>query len=292
MKYFLSIVVFLTIQKFSAQFSDNFSDADFTTNPAWIGDDSVFTVVDVSGNLQLRSNKLIPSTSYYLSTPSSQSTDAQWEFYTHLAFNTSSANYVDIYLIADQSNLFSASLNGYFVRIGGTSDEISLYRRVSGTAVEIIDGTDGVTNISNNILKIKITRSISDDWVLDRDITGTGTSYFNEGTVNDATINASNYFGIAITQSTATFFQKHFFDDIYAGPIILDVIPPVLLSANVIGTTQVDVLFNEPLDQTSAETVGNYSLNRKIGICGAILDLSTPALMTMLLYPVVVKFPE
>ena len=217
MKYFLTFVIFLTALGLQAQLNDNFTDGNFSVNPAWIGDDSVYTVVDVAGDMHLRSNKLQTNSSFYLATPSAQASNAQWELYTNLTFNTSSANYVDIYLMSDQSNLLSGTLNGYFVRIGGTTDEISLYRKVAGTAVKIIDGTDGVTNISNNILKIKVIRTSANDWTLSRDITGTGVSYFTEGTINDATIATSSFFGISITQSTASFFQKHFFDDIYVG---------------------------------------------------------------------------
>jgi hypothetical protein len=283
MKYFLTIVIFLIAQALQAQVNDNFTDGNFSANPAWIGDDSVYTVVDVAGDMHLRSNKVQTNSSFYLATPSTQASNAQWELYTNLVFNTSSANYVDIYLMADQANLLSGTLNGYFVRIGGTTDEISLFRKVAGTAVKIIDGTDGVTNVTNNTLKIKVIRTSANDWTLSRDITGTGTSYFTEGTINDATIAASSFFGLAITQSTASFFQKHFIDDIYLGPIILDLTPPVLLSASPISATQVDVLFDENLDQTSAETVANYDIQPFVSVASASRDVTNLSLVHLTL---------
>ncbi|TXI83843.1 MAG: hypothetical protein E6Q38_02795 [Crocinitomicaceae bacterium] len=283
MKYFLTFVIFLTALGLQAQLNDNFTDGNFSANPAWIGDDSVYTVVDVAGDMHLRSNKLQTNSSFYLATPSAQASNAQWELFTNLTFNTSSANYVDIYLMADQSNLLGGTLNGYFVRIGGTTDEISLYRKVAGTAVKIIDGTDGVTNVSNNTLKIKVIRTSANDWTLSRDITGTGTSYFTEGTINDATIATSSFFGISVTQSTASFFQKHFFDDIYVGPIILDVTPPVLISAIAISATQVDVLFDENVDQTSAETIANYDIQPFVTIASAQRDATNLSLVHLTL---------
>ena len=141
MKYFFLLVAFFTLSDLNAQFSDNFTDADFSANPTWIGDDSVFTVVDQSGNMRLRSNKTMLNSSFYLSTASNSSQDTQWEWYTNLLFSTSGANYVDVYLTANQSNLLSPTLSGYFVRIGGTDDEICLFKRVAGTATKIIDGT-------------------------------------------------------------------------------------------------------------------------------------------------------
>ena len=245
-----------------SQVQDPFSDNDFTTNPAWMGDDSVFTIVDDNGNLKLRSNKLIPSSTFYLSTANTLLSNTQWEFSLKLSFNTSSTNFVDIYLNADQSNLMAASLNGYFVRVGGTSDEISFYKNVNGTVTELIDGTDAITNTSNNNLKIKVICTAGNDWTLFRDVSGTGSSYVQEGTpISDLTFLTSAFFGIKITQSTASFFQKHSLDDVYIGPIILDQTAPAIASVTVIDETHVDVLFSENVDQLSAENTVNYSVS-------------------------------
>ncbi|MFO0495325.1 MAG: lamin tail domain-containing protein, partial [Flavobacteriia bacterium] len=283
MKYFFALFFFALSLSVYAQFTEGFTDGDFSTSPTWQGDDSVFTIVNVAGNNKLRSNKVIPSTTFYLSSASTTATNCQWEFWTNLQINTSSANYVDIYLMADQSNLMSAGMNGYFVRIGGTTDEISLFKRVAGTATKIIDGTDGITNTSNNTLKIKVKRTSANDWTLERDITGAGTSYFAEGSVNDASVNSSSYFGVSITQSTASFILKHFFDDFYIGPIIYDVTPPVLLSVSAVNSTAVDVLFNEALDVTSASSITNFSLSPALTIASATIDGSNPALVHLLL---------
>lgn len=279
MKYLVAFITFLSVFGSYAQIADNFDDGDFTTNPTWSGDDSVFTVVDVSGDWQLRSNKSLPSQSYYLSTASSTMNDTQWEFFTQLQFNTSSANYVDIFLSSDNANLLAAGLNGYFVRIGGTADEICLYKKVAGVNTKIIDGTDGVTNVSNNTLKIKVTRTAAGDWALSRDISGTGASYVAEGSINDLTFTTSSFFGFAITHSTASFILKHFLDDIYVGPIILDTDPPILVSATAVSSTQVDVLFNENLSQLAAEDLGNYAIAPVLSITNIVLDIVNPALV-------------
>lgn len=279
MKYFLAFVILLTNQIINAQIVDNFTDGDFTSAPIWSGDDSVFTIVNTSGNNQLRSNKMLPSTSFFLSTPSTQATDCQWEFFVNLQFQTSSANYVDVFLTSDQANLLSGSINGYFVRIGGTTDEISLFKKIGGVATKIIDGLDATTNTSNNTLKIKVTCSATNDWKLERDLSGTGSTFVQEGIINDASLTTSNFFGVAITQSTASFFQKHFFDDFYVGPIIYDLVPPVLISATAINATQIDVLFNEPLDQTSAENTTNYDIQPFLSAAAVVLDGTNPALV-------------
>ncbi|MFN7012878.1 MAG: lamin tail domain-containing protein, partial [Bacteroidia bacterium] len=248
-----------------AQFTDNFDDGDFTNNPTWSGNDTVFTIANVSGNNMLRSNSQTTNNTFYLSTPSTLVNDCQWEFFVNLQFNTSSANYVDVYLISNSADLKAASFNGYFVRIGNTADEISLYRRTGTTSTMIINGTDGITNFSNNVLKIKVVRTAANVWTLEYDNTGTGNDYFLEGSVTDATHLTSTHFGISITQSTSSFFNKHFFDDFYVGPIIYDTTPPQVNSVSVISSTQLDIFFNENVDLTSSQNVNNYIVNNSIG---------------------------
>lgn len=272
MKYiliFLQLTFFLCAQ---AQLTDQFDDGNFTANPQWTGDDSVFVIAPLSGNNKLRSNKNIPNSSYYLSTPSTLINDCQWEFFVNLQFNTSGLNYTDVFLTSTDANLQSASSSGYFVRIGSTQDDICLYRRVSGTNTKIIDGVDGITNFSNNNIKIKVTRTAGNDWTLERDMSGTGSTYTNEGLVNDATVLTGGFFGFSIVQSTASFFQKHFFDDIQAGPIVVDTTPPQLIAATAINALNVDVTFSEAVGSSTCENIGNYNINNGITISTATRD--------------------
>lgn len=266
-----------------AQVSDNFNDGDFITAPQWTGDDSVFVIVPVLGNNQLRSNKTIINSSFYLSTASALVNDCQWEFFANLQYNTSGANYVDVFLTSDNANLQAAGSNGYFVRIGSTQDDICLYRRVAGANTKIIDGADGITNFSNNNMKIKVIRTAANNWSLERDMSGTGNTYTLEGTVNDATITTSGFFGFSIIQSTASFFQKHFFDDIVIGSIVVDTTPPQLLSATALNATTVDILFSEAVSIATCENIANYNINNGIIISTATRDLINPALVHLVL---------
>ncbi len=253
--------VFSTLQ---AQVTDNFTDGDFTANPAWtVNAPTDFTVV----SSQLKSANTTTNSSFYISTPSTLSNNCQWEFYVNLQFNTSGTNYVDAYLTSDVPNLQGAAINGYFVRIGNTLDEVCLYKRSGSlaSAVKIIDGTDGITNVSNSTLKIKVVRTAANLFSLERDLTGTGNNYVSEGTVTDATFTSSNSFGFYITQSTASFVQKHIFDDIVVGPIILDLTAPTLVSATPTSSTAVDILFNENVDPATSQTATNYTISPGIG---------------------------
>lgn len=187
-----------------AQFTDNFSDGDFSTNPTWSGNDTRFSIE--TGLLRLTA-PVAPDVSY-LSTPSGSIDNAVWEFYARMNFNPSNANYTDIYLVSDNPVL-TGSLSGYFVRLGNTSDEVSLYKQTGTTKTEIISGTDPKLSTPNTAVKIKVTRDGLGNWELFADVSG---SYVSEGTVNDVTQTASSFFGIVCVY-TMTNSQNFFFDD-------------------------------------------------------------------------------
>ncbi|MBT6514729.1 MAG: hypothetical protein HOK65_08150, partial [Crocinitomicaceae bacterium] len=139
-----TLLVFVNSLTLNAQVIDDFADGDFTAAPTWTGDNAFF-VIDAN---QLRSNSSVAA-SYYLSTPSTLSIDAQWEFSIDFQLATSGVNYAHIFLMADNADL-NAVANGYYIKVGGTADEISFYKMVSGTATLLIDGTDGTVNSSSS----------------------------------------------------------------------------------------------------------------------------------------------
>ena len=246
-----------------AQFTDNFSDGDFTGNPAWSGNVDEWKIDSVN---QLQSNDTVPNGIFYLSTANSLATQAQWDLFVQLSFNTSSQNYVDVYLTASDSNINATTVSGYFVRFGGISDDISLYRKdANGTSTILVDGVNGILNSSTNKINLRVTRNAANQWNVLRDISGTGSNYFLEGVATDAIYTTSAYFGILVKQSTGSFFKKHFFDDIIIQPLIPDTTPPTLQSVSIVSATALDVLFNEAVDATTAQTVTNYFVNNSIG---------------------------
>ncbi len=258
-----------------AQFTENFSDGDFTINPAWVGGTTDWIV---NPGFQLQSNNSIVNSSYYLSTQSSLATTAQWEFFCKLSFNPSSTNYIDVFLTASMSDILQPATTGYFVRMGGTDDEISLYRKDNGTISKIIDGVNGILNSSNNDIKIKVVRDATNQWLLTRDLNATGS--FNEGNATDATYLSSAFFSILVKQSTASFFLKHFIDDINVGPFLPDLLPPVIQTYTVTGPNTLDIFFNEPVELGSSQFTGNYFVNNGIGSpLTAVRDVSNSSLV-------------
>jgi hypothetical protein len=274
MKYFLfNFLLFISFISIS-QLVDDFSDGNFTSNPTWSGNTDLFVVE----NSELRSNSPTANT-YYLSTPSSLATNAEWSFYFNLRFATSGSNYVDFYLMADNSDLLLAQ-NGYFVRAGNTTDEVSLYSLVNGVSTKIIDGMDNSVNSStNNPFNIRVKRDATNLWTLETDDGNTGI-YFLEGSIIDNSVSNSTHFGIKIVQSTAaSVVNKHFFDNFSAGTIGVDITPPSLVQINVISSTQLDLLFSENLNQASAEDVNHYDIQPFLGASSVQLDPINKALV-------------
>ena len=234
-----------------AQLVESFTDGDFTQNPAWTGDVSGFQVTAQ----QLQSNgPAVTGTALELVTPCQASTGTTWEFWANLKFATSSANYADVWLMADQASVKATGTKGYFVRIGGTNDEVSLFRKdAAATPVYVVNGADGtVSSTTNNLVRVRVTRSVQDVWTLERDLAG-GTTYVSEGTGPDATYQRSAYCGVSVLYSSAN-NRAFFFDDFR----ITDATAPVLLRATAPTARQVDVTFNEALATPAA---ASYQLN-------------------------------
>lgn len=260
MKFILSsILIFLSLIVFS-QFTDNFSDGNFTNNPQWVGMSNKFKV-NTSNELQLFEDPQAAGSSY-LSTASSAIFDASWEFVVKFAFNPSSSNYCDIYLCANNSDL-TAVTQGYFVRVGNTSDEVSLYKKSGGSSTKIIDGTDGRLNTNTVNVRIKVTRDFSGNWTLMSDTLG-GSNFYTEGTTFDNTFYNFSFFGVLCVY-TSTRSQHMFFDDfVVTGTPFVDEEAPYITSLKVLDNHSLLLSFNESLNPSTALNTENYLVNNGI----------------------------
>ncbi|TXK44626.1 hypothetical protein FVR03_13365 [Pontibacter qinzhouensis] len=255
MKQTLLILLLLFPYFLNAQLQENFADGNFTQSPTWSGNTESF-VVNTSGQLQSNGPAVTGST-LVLTTPLQAVTGTVWEFWANLRLATSSGNYADIFLISDSDDL-NGNNSGYFVRIGGTPDEVSLFRKDrGGNPVYVINGQDGTIGSStNNVVRVRVTRSISQEWHLEIDLTGQGQSYQSQGTATDATYTRSGYFGILLRYSSAN-SRNFYFDDFN----VTDTTPPALVAAQTLSPQQLELRFNEPLAQQQATNTANYTLN-------------------------------
>jgi len=259
LKHLFTFLFFIPLTVLS-QFNDAFTDGDFSNNPTWQGEEINF---EVDANNQLHLNAPAVTDKSHLFTPSVAIDTASWQCYVRLEFNPSASNKARIYLVSDQSNL-EGSLNGYFIQLGNTEDEVSLYRQTGTSVTEIIDGTDGLLNESIVEVLVKATRDTDGNWELLAD-TSLTSSFASQGTVQDTTSQSSQYFGV-LCDYTSTRSDKFYFDDfIVTGNAYLDVEAPEITSVIATSATNLQITFNEPIDQASAETLGNYSISNGIG---------------------------
>ena len=241
-KSIFTFIILLQINLVFGQFTDNFSDGNFTANPAWSGDIGNFEVDSLE---KLHLNDAIANTSY-LSTESKAIINGVWEFEVKMDFAPSSTNYSKVYLVSDKQDL-SSSLNGYYVRIGGQSgdiDDISLYTQTGTNSNEIIDGGDSLVANNPNI-RVRVTRDAVGNWELFLDTNGV---FLTQGTAFDTTIISSDYFGV-FCKYTITRSKKFWFDDFnVSGSFLVDTIRPVVITAQINSSASILVTFSEPID--------------------------------------------
>ncbi len=246
------------------QVSDDFSDGDFTANPVWKGDSSLFKISTYSNSgwsvqPRLQLNGTASDTSVlYIASNMVNLNNKEWDIWVRLALNTSKSNNCRVYLVSDSPDLKSA-LHGYFVMFGDDAndqlDSISLWKQNGNSVQKLIAGHHTFTGASGNY-HIKVTRDNTGNWLLSADATG-GNNFTLEGTAIDNSMNTSAYMGV-FCKYTSTNKTNFYFDDIYAGSQIVDTVPPQVASVHTITANQLDVMFNENMNSTTAQNIANY----------------------------------
>lgn len=240
------------------QITDDFSDGNFSANPAWTGDVAAFVVN--AGELQL--NASAPGTSTLLvqgNIPDS----AIWDLRFRLNFDPSTQNLLRIYLLADQQDLSLA--NGYFLEIGetGSLDALRFFRQDAGIKTLLATGQAALVADNPNIT-LRIKRSVAGDWTVEAAPPAAALQL--QFVVSDATYGggADRFFGFQCVYTT-TNIHNFFFDDISILPDLPDLTPPVLLNASAPNDQQVLLIFNEDLDPVTAASTANYQISGGVG---------------------------
>ncbi|NVO18696.1 MAG: lamin tail domain-containing protein [Bacteroidetes bacterium] len=258
-RLFIILLILIFPGMMKAQLNDSFTDGNFTSNPEWIGDLQQFKI---NSSLQLQLNSTGTGSSG-LVTQISLSDSMEWDFWVKLSFSPSDNNLARIYLFSDLPDLKSP-LNGYFIKLGesGSNDAIELVRQSGSTETSLCRGTEGLLASSFNI-RIRVTHTGNSGWNVFADPHG-GTDYHLECTATDQTFVAGGWFGVSCkyTSSNST---KFYFDDFYAGSLIVDKTPPELLSASFMNNTQIKLRFSEIPDSATACNVSNYIVDQGVG---------------------------
>lgn len=247
-KWLLIFPFFLAGPSGFGQFVDDFSDGNFSGNPTWVGDTSKF-IVDDSLKLQLVAQA--ETNEAQLFTQSKAVINGHWEALIQMDFNPSSSN-KSRFIINSNTAIVGQPFTGYYVEIGGTSDEVSFYKSVNNNTTKLIDGRDGMVNANAVNLRIKVTNDSLGNWQLYADTTGKF-NYQLIGTAFDDEVTTSTYTGIWCDY-TSTRSTKFWFDDfIVTGDTLPDLIAPKLISTQLQGDSLLLLSFDEKID--SAITV-------------------------------------
>jgi len=239
----------------NAQINESFTDGNFLEQPEWVGNTSNFIV---NNQFQLQSNATAASTSWLFS-PSKSIEDAVWECSFKINYTTSSSNYAAIYIISDVNDLGNGC-NGYYVQVGGTNDEVSLFLQEGSKKTKIIDGADKRTDGNPVEIRIKVERDKAGKFTLYSKLLSDA-NYVTEGSVTNTVVSESKYVGLLFA-NTASTGKAYIFDDIYvSGSEAIDNIAPELLSANIELPTKILLQFSEAVVTSNATFEVSNNLN-------------------------------
>ncbi len=235
-----------------SQIWEDFSDGNFNNGVHWFGDTMDFVVNN--GVLQLNAAGSDTSLLACAGIPSADT--MEWRVRLKLDFAPSAYNYARYYLCSDDSNLAS-SLSAYYLQFGeaGSSDAIELFHQSTAATTLLARATDSMIAVPFEV-RVKVLRKPPGIWELWVDYTG-GESFVLEATASDTSLPAGIYTGwkCIYTSSNAT---KFFLDDVYAGSVVYDTIPPELISAEMISDSCIRIKISEACDSISVYATHHY----------------------------------
>lgn len=257
-RYFLLLILLALLPFYGiAQtiiIDESFDDGDFTNNPSWTDSESKHIV---NGFKLLQLDAPSSADEAVISTVSTAAY-GEWQALVQLDFNPSGSNKARFYLLSETQNM-KGDVTGYYIEIGDTDDEVSLYRQDGSSSTKIIDGKDDLVDTDSVNVRIKATRDVDGNWELFADSTG-GTAFLSQGTATDNTYFESSFIGLFsnYTKTRSTLFE---YDDIK----VTKVVPPLdIQRVSLQDNSTIDIQFNLDIDPASV-SASDFSLNKGIG---------------------------
>jgi hypothetical protein len=227
--------------------SDDFSGSSVTTNNAWQGNLTHFTI---SANQELQLNAPTAGVSS-LALPYAIDDSLQFSGSFRMDFSPSLTNILQIWLAASTADLSTS--DGYFIEIGenGNADALKLMKRSAGIVTIVSSAIAGAVANQPAQARYSLAYTRPGEWALSTDYQN-GQNLITQFTTSDASIalTGTQYFGFHCIY-TDTRKDKYFFDDVQVQRLRPDTKPPVAVSASFLDATRVLLTVNEPVTLTN-----------------------------------------
>jgi len=164
-----------------------------------------------------------------------------------------------VYLSSDK-NYLSDGCNAYYVQIGGTNDEVSMFIQEGTKKTKIIDGTDKRTDGNPIEIRIKVTRDAQGNFSLYSKLP-TETNFVLEGTTQNVVLKQSSYFGLLFSNTTTTGSDYYFDEIVVTGQKAIDLEPPTWILFSIDNPNKLILGFSEAMDFSKAV----FGLDQGIG---------------------------
>ena len=276
MKNIILIMCMLCALTVFTQVVDDFSDGELLNNPGWQGDLDLFRVNE---DLQLQLDAE-GAGSAFLTTALNSYEKMEWRFWLRLKFSPSGNNNARLYLFAEGQDLHEP-LYGYYLQLGepGSADAISLFRQDGDAAELVCRGSEGLI-ASSFIISIRVIYS-DGVWSIYSDPDG-GDDYQHEADGYHGWQPMDGFLGL-YCKFTSSNSKKIYFDDVYAGSLIIDNTAPALVNIEA-EKHHLTLTFSETLDRGSAENRHHYRLNHGLGLPdSALQDPEDPSVVHLIL---------
>lgn len=232
---YIFILLFLNLISLSGQLLlDSYADGNFTSSPTWSGDDTHWQIVTNSNagpgttgsnTLKLNAQGAVGGTRYLSSQIAYWGSQQEWGFWIGRGLQAFTAtNQMHIWLYANESNLNSATVDGYRLSIGDNTgnDEIRLEYIVDGAVNSTVITSSGalLNNLDDISFLLRVTRSTTGEWVLFSStlpvangegvpattIPNATNASINQGTATNNTLSpsANGYFGVLAIHTTSS----------------------------------------------------------------------------------------
>ncbi len=236
-----------------AQFFDDFSNPDIAAR--YTGNTNHF-IVNAQMELQLSSPVAGMS---YLAAPIQFADSIVWEFYFRLEFDPSTSNRLRIWL--SSSNEILENGDGLYLEIGESLnvDAVRLFEKSGPTRTELAAGTLGKVAITPAICAVRCTYDQQGILKVFCDYSG-GDLYEEEIaiTIPAQQFEGNRFFGVHCTY-TDTRRNLFYFDNFKIDELSSDTTPPILLNFQIVNASNIQLVFNESLAESSVE-LGKYIL--------------------------------